>query len=300
MEKEEFNHFFESIFKTTSQIRSGVIGGVAFIATLAVGIASLNPTIPIMNILILDFLIGLIFYVYLSIGIIQNQKRINKLISSLTIPEFCLGTVRGEIARMPSEVIRPSNTESAPGSIDDLFALQNYMIVLFSASHFRYFELLEDALKSETTYKKPFIPRRDSAMILVASGYIYYMQKKEELKKNEYVKSLDKKVSKGLIAVYPGAHAFKGILEYYDQLPDDPYWSHQLINAICDSLGGNRLTLARFLSTIYEVPESELFVKEQLLQKLKVVGALLAAAIPIGISIVQLLLPLLFPSNSKQ
>jgi hypothetical protein len=74
---------------------------------------------------------------------------------------------------------------------------------------------------------------------------------------------------------------------------------NRIINAICESLGRNRLKLARFLSTIYEVPESELFVKEQLLQKLKVVGALLAAAIPIGISIVQLLLPLLFPSNSK-
>ena len=66
---------------------------------------------------------------------------------------------------------------------------------------------------------------------------------------------------------------------------------NRIIKSICDSLENNRMKLARFLSTIYKVPESDLFVKESLFQQLKVVGGFLAAAIPIVISIIQQFLP---------
>ena len=56
---------------------------------------------------------------------------------------------------------------------------------------------------------------------------------------------------------------------------------NKVINSVCDSLEGNRLKLARLLSMIYNVPKSDLFVRQSLLQQLKVVGALLAASIPI-------------------
>jgi hypothetical protein len=46
---------------------------------------------------------------------------------------------------------------------------------------------------------------------------------------------------------------------------------NKIMKSICDSLEGNRLGLPRFLATIYKVPESDLFVKESLLQKLKLV-----------------------------
>ena len=205
-----------------------------FLATLAVGIASLATTlnieIPLPEILIYDFLIGIILYVYCSVGIIQNLKFINKFISSLTIPEFCLSFVKAKIVYFPSEIIRPSNTEDALRSIDDLFALQSYIILLFSASQFRYLELLEDALNSWKTpsYKKQLESRRNSAMMGIANGYFFYVKKKEELKKNEYVKRLDIQVNKVLIAPYTTARDFKPILEYYEQLPNDLYWSYIL------------------------------------------------------------------------
>ena len=83
----------------------------------------------------------------------------------------------------------------------------------------------------------------------------------------------------------------KDINKIYSQiLYADEVERNRIINSICESLGdNNRLELARFLSTIYKIPESELFVKEQLLQKLKVVGAFLAGAIPIVISIIQII-----------
>ena len=62
-----------------------------------------------------------------------------------------------------------------------------------------------------------------------------------------------------------------------------------IIKSMCESLEADRLKLARFLSTIFKVPESELFVKEQLLQKLKVVGTIVAAAVPIIISRIQII-----------
>jgi hypothetical protein len=60
---------------------------------------------------------------------------------------------------------------------------------------------------------------------------------------------------------------------------------NKVINSVYDSLEGNRFKLARLLSSIYKVPKSELFVRQSLLQQLKVVGALLVVAIPIVISV---------------
>jgi hypothetical protein len=71
----------------------------------------------------------------------------------------------------------------------------------------------------------------------------------------------------------------------------DEQEKNRIIKSICDSLETNRLKLARFLSTIYKVPESELFVKESLFQQLKVVGGFLVVSIPLVISIIQLILP---------
>jgi hypothetical protein len=64
----------------------------------------------------------------------------------------------------------------------------------------------------------------------------------------------------------------------------------EIIKSICQYLGEDRLKLATYLSTLYKVPETEQFlVKESYLQKLKTIGAFLVAAIPIVISIIQLL-----------
>jgi hypothetical protein len=62
---------------------------------------------------------------------------------------------------------------------------------------------------------------------------------------------------------------------------------NKVINSVCDSLEANRFKLARLLSRIHKVPESELFVRLSLLQQLKAVGALLVVAIPIVISVIQ-------------
>jgi hypothetical protein len=46
--------------------------------------------------------------------------------------------------------------------------------------------------------------------------------------------------------------------------------------------------VARYLTTLSNVPESEIFIRESLAEKLKSIGTVLAAAIPIMISIVEL------------
>jgi hypothetical protein len=61
----------------------------------------------------------------------------------------------------------------------------------------------------------------------------------------------------------------------------------KIIKSICESLEGNKLKLPSVLAAIFKVVESDLFVKESLLQRLKVFGLFLAAAIPIIISIIQ-------------
>jgi hypothetical protein len=63
---------------------------------------------------------------------------------------------------------------------------------------------------------------------------------------------------------------------------------NQIIKSVCESLEGDRLGLARYLSNVYKVPETEFFVAESNIQKLKPVGTFLAAAIPILVSIIAL------------
>jgi hypothetical protein len=66
----------------------------------------------------------------------------------------------------------------------------------------------------------------------------------------------------------------------------------QMIKPICESLEqvGDKLKLAKYLSSTYKVPETDFFVNESIVQRLKVVGTFFAAAIPIIISIIQLML----------
>ena len=63
----------------------------------------------------------------------------------------------------------------------------------------------------------------------------------------------------------------------------------KIIKSICISLDDNRLGLTRLLATLCKVPENDLFVRESLIQQLKIVGTLLAAAIPIVISIIEII-----------
>jgi hypothetical protein len=63
---------------------------------------------------------------------------------------------------------------------------------------------------------------------------------------------------------------------------------NQIIKSVCESLEGDRLGLARYLSNVYKVPETEFFVGESDIQKMKPVGTFLAAAIPIIVSIIVL------------
>jgi hypothetical protein len=63
---------------------------------------------------------------------------------------------------------------------------------------------------------------------------------------------------------------------------------NQMIKSICESLEGDKLKLARYLSSVYKVPETEFFAGESIVQKLKIVGTILASTIPIIISIISL------------
>jgi hypothetical protein len=64
---------------------------------------------------------------------------------------------------------------------------------------------------------------------------------------------------------------------------------NQIIKSVCESLESDRLGLARYLSKAYKVTESEFFVEESIIQKMKGIGTFLAAAIPIIVSIIALI-----------
>jgi hypothetical protein len=65
-----------------------------------------------------------------------------------------------------------------------------------------------------------------------------------------------------------------------------PEERNQILNSICESLDGDKLSLANYLSSIHKVPDSEFYIEETLRQQLKPIAIFLAAAIPIIISIV--------------
>jgi hypothetical protein len=63
----------------------------------------------------------------------------------------------------------------------------------------------------------------------------------------------------------------------------------QIMNQMRKSVEGHRLDLANYLSSIHKTPDSEFYVVETAFQKLKAIGAALATAIPIIISIMGLI-----------
>ena len=60
----------------------------------------------------------------------------------------------------------------------------------------------------------------------------------------------------------------------------------EIMESICAALEEDRLKLARYLSSLQKIPDSEFYVKESLFQQLKIIGVFLVAAIPIIISII--------------
>jgi hypothetical protein len=74
-----------------------------------------------------------------------------------------------------------------------------------------------------------------------------------------------------------------------DIMHTDTKKNDEMIKAIDEHLGRQGMDLGIYLSKVYKVTDTEpFFIKESLAQKLKTVGAFLAAAIPIVISIIQL------------
>jgi hypothetical protein len=78
---------------------------------------------------------------------------------------------------------------------------------------------------------------------------------------------------------------------YSDIIYADANKKVEIIKSISECLGGgDRLKLATHLSSFYKVPDTEqFFIRESLVQKLRTIGAFLVAAIPLVISIIQLI-----------
>ena len=65
---------------------------------------------------------------------------------------------------------------------------------------------------------------------------------------------------------------------------------NKIIKSICQSLETDKLALANYLASIYPIPESEFYVKASIFEELKLIGATLATAIPIIISLIGIFL----------
>ena len=71
---------------------------------------------------------------------------------------------------------------------------------------------------------------------------------------------------------------------------------NEKIKLACECLEGDKLKLARYMPALCEVHDIEqLFVAESIVQKLKTVGAFLVVAVPLIISIIQLIMGLRKP-----
>lgn len=133
--------------------------------------------------------------------------------------------------------------------------------------------------------------KRDFRFYL-AEGYCIIATKKEdEFEKSGYLFSVLDSYNKYLRR---RSHIeIKEINRIYTSiLLADTEEKNQMIKPICESLEqeGDKLKLAKYLSSAYKVPETDFFANESIVQRLKVVGTFFAAAIPIIISIAQLML----------
>jgi uncharacterized membrane protein len=64
---------------------------------------------------------------------------------------------------------------------------------------------------------------------------------------------------------------------------------NKIINNSCNILEKDILAFGAYLKSLYPGSESEFYVKESLIKHLKVIGGIIVAAVPIIISIIQVL-----------
>jgi hypothetical protein len=76
-------------------------------------------------------------------------------------------------------------------------------------------------------------------------------------------------------------------------LSSSPKEKGEIISSVCKSLDCDSFKLAEYLSILSDIPDTELFIRESILQKLKPIGIFLAAAIPIIISLIPIMISLI-------
>ena len=118
--------------------------------------------------------------------------------------------------------------------------------------------------------------------------YLLITQKKNELEKFKYLilllKSYNKYLERNLKI------EIKDIEKIYSLiLNKQNNERNQTLNNICNMLEKDRLDLGVYLKSLYNVPESEFYVKESLIKTLKVIGTIIVTAVPIVVSIIQVI-----------
>jgi hypothetical protein len=118
--------------------------------------------------------------------------------------------------------------------------------------------------------------------------YLLITQKKNELEKFKYLilllKSYNKYLERNLKI------EIKDIEKIYSLiLNKQNNERNQILNNICNMLEKDRLDLGVYLKSLYNVPESEFYVKESLIKTLKVIGTIIVTAVPIVVSIIQVI-----------
>lgn len=133
---------------------------------------------------------------------------------------------------------------------------------------------------------------------IAKKGYRFYFakaycqiisEKRNNFEKIEYlfplINSYNKYLQRNLKVEINNIKKIYSIILYKDI---NQQW--EIIKSICTTLDGDRLKLAQYLSSLLKIPDSDFYIKKSLFQHLKIIGAFLAAAIPIIISIIQLII----------
>lgn len=134
-----------------------------------------------------------------------------------------------------------------------------------------------------------FLIRKKDYGFYFSKGYCQIIsEKKKEVEKMRnllsLLKSYNRYIKQNLKLEINNIEKLYSIILYKDKEE-----RNQIIESICISLETEKLNLAKYLASIYIIPDSEFYVKASILEELKLIGVILAAAIPIIISLIEIL-----------
>jgi hypothetical protein len=189
----------------------GILAGMVFVATFAISVSTTNlGSIPLGEILLIDFTVGPLIYVYFVFFRVKIFRKFPKITTAFNIMLSIINSIKGAI------VNRSLHLNDV--SVKQLILINTYLAIA-TLSRFPLERAYNEILSSSALeyYHKMIKNELKVHQFAIATAFSIFIEKKEELLNEEFIVGLDNSVHGILNSVF-GQGQLKPLLNTYNEL----------------------------------------------------------------------------------